>query len=416
MSDMLPTLLLVDPGPPRKRALLELFLKQPVRLFVVVDPDDTWVRTLVPADHLICADVSDTERLAAMVETFRSSGGIVFDGVGTYHERAVVAAALLAQAHGVPGPSIASIARTSHDKIAMRQTLRDAGVATPSFAVVNDLQDLAAAVARIGLPCVVKPVSGADSDSVRKLTCADDIAAAQRSGRAIGSRGRGGNLRPFDGRWLVEAYLDGPLVSVDGIVERSNVRMIGMTEMELGPEPWFNIEVNWMPPRLESGQCAACEELAESVVEALKLDCCGFHAEMRMTHEGPVLVEIAGRIAGGHMPEGYRRSLGIDLTEILTRLWLGQPVIIEPQRRRHVLQKGVFARSEGVLTHLFGAAEAAALPGVTDFQVVTRHGSPVLVYPRASQPLYYYAIEAEDANSLADLAKRVETMVSWTVS
>lgn len=411
-----PALLLVDPGPARKRPLLESFLAQPVRLFALIDSHDDWISGVLPGERIIRAKLPELETAFAAVEAFRRSKGITFDGVGTCHEPAVVAAACLAEAYGLPGPSVLAAKRSSNDKIAMREVLRDSGLPTPAFQVIDNLDDLPAAVAQVGLPCVFKPASGADSVSVRKIVRTADVAEAQSVGRDLEAHRRSDQLPVYNPRWLVEAYLNGPLISVDGVVQRGVGHVIGMTETELGLEPWFNIEVNWMPARFDNETCESCRKLVTTVLAALGFDTCGFHAEIRLTDSGPRLVEIAARIPGGKVPEGYRQSLGIDLAEIMTRLWLGQPVTITPGFRRYVLQKGVFPRQDGVLSNLSGVAEAAGLPGVFDFSVITARGEPAVTYPRASKPIYYYAIEAEDMERLVALSKQVETTVDWTVS
>lgn len=416
MSHDAPTLLLVDPGIARKRPLLESFLAQPVRLFALIDSHDDWVAGVLPGENIIRARLPELETVFAAVEAFRRGRGITFDGVGTCHEPAVVAAAYLAEAYGLPGPSVLAAKRSSNDKIAMREALRDSGLPMPAFQVIDDLDDLPAAVAQVGLPCVFKPASGADSVSVRKIACAADVAEAQAVGREFEARRRSEQLPAYNPRWLVEAYLNGPVISVDGLVKHGAAHVIGMTETELGPEPWFNIEVNWMPPRLDSEACESCRKFVTTVLAALGFDTCGFHAEIRLTDSGPRLIEIAARIPGGKMPEGYRQSLGIDLAKIMTCLWLGQPVPITPEFRRYVFQKGVFPRRDGVLSHLSGVAEAADLPGVFDFSVITARGEPAITYPRASKPIYYYAVEAEDMERLVALSKQVETTVDWEIS
>lgn len=415
MSGSRPRLLLVDPGFARKRPLMEQFLAQPVTLYTVVDNRDDWVADVMPADRIIRADLGSVEAVHKAVEVFLGRLGAAFDGIGTYNEPSVVLAASLAEVFGLPGPTTAAAKRSSSNKIAMREALRGSGLSVPAFAMFDDIDRLPDAVAEVGFPCVFKPASGADSLAVRKITDAADVAAAMAAGHAL-SASRIAQSKPvFDNRWLVESYISGPLIAVDGYVQRGVPHVLGLTEMELGPEPCFNIEANWMPPRIVDAVCDACSKLAASVVRRLGFETCGFHAELRVTDEGPKLIEIAARIAGGRMPEGYLRSQGLDLAEVMTRLWLGQSVAAPSPRRRHVMQKGVFPRRDGAMSRFYGEDEASRLPGVFEFTVITQEGQQVRSYPGDSKPIYYYAIEGSDHQALVELSTQVETLVSWKV-
>ncbi|MFN8891544.1 MAG: ATP-grasp domain-containing protein [Alphaproteobacteria bacterium] len=409
-----PPLLLVDPGPARKRWLMERFLAQPVDLFVLVDTADDWVVPMLPPDRVLRMPLATTPRAEA-VEALLEEKGITIAGLGTYHEPSVTLAAELAERRGLPGPTLAAARRSSSSKLAMRAALASGGVPNPRFAAAADPRALAAAVAAIGYPCVVKPASGADSAGVRKLLGPSDLAAAQLHATALDEARRASGEAIVDLRWMAEEYLSGPLVAVDGIVRNGEVSIFGVTETALGPEPWFNIEANWIPPRLNAASIAALEMAAAAAVRALGFVTCGFHAELRDTPQGPRLIEIAARIAGGAMPKGYLHAQGLDLAAAMTTLWLGGVPDLCPRHSRFVLQEGVFPRTAGTVRTVTGVAQARAVCGLFEFALITQPGEPARVYPDASQPIYYFGIDADDRETLERRRVKVRGAIKWSL-
>lgn len=407
-----PPLLLVDPGPPRKKWLLERFLRQPVELFVLTDPDDRWPDALLPPERIIQAPLA-TKASAEAIATMLAQAAPRFAGVGTCYERSVTLAADLAERWGLPGPSAAAARRSSASKIAMRETLARAGVQATRFAIAADPAGLPAAVAEIGFPCVIKPASGADSAGVRKLCDADDLVAALRDARALDADRRAAGAAIFDPRWMVEEFLSGPLVSIDGIVRHGEATVFGVTETELGPEPWFTIEVNRMPPRLSATSVAALEAAAIAAVRALGFVTCGFHAELRLTPAGPRLIEVAARVAGGEMPKGYFHRHGIDMAAAMTALWLGQAPDLTPRWSRFVLQEGVFPRGDGTLGAIDGIERARAVAGLFDLAQICRPGDRILAGSAAARPIYYFAIEAESRAALEQRRAEIHAAIQW---
>ena len=85
--------------------------------------------------------------------------------------------AVVAQALGLPGPSIHTGFLTS-DKLAMKTCLHEAGVPIPWFAAVTSVDMLHGYVARYGYPLVLKPVDSRGARGVLRLTSDTNLAWA----------------------------------------------------------------------------------------------------------------------------------------------------------------------------------------------------------------------------------------------
>ncbi|WP_161924437.1 ATP-grasp domain-containing protein [Actinomyces sp. 432] len=103
------------------------------------------------ADEFAAVSTTDVEGLLALTRE-RELAGVT--SVGT--DRPVRAIAAVAQAHGLPAVSPETAAACT-DKALMLQAIARAGVPHPRFALATNLDELRAAVAHVGLPCIVKP-------------------------------------------------------------------------------------------------------------------------------------------------------------------------------------------------------------------------------------------------------------------
>jgi hypothetical protein len=283
--------------------------------------------------------------------------------------------------------------------------------------VVRDPEEegLQHAARTVGLPCVVKPVVGGDSYGAIKVESLDQVACAIDQIRQNLASCQDDTFKNFTGLFLVEEYLDGPEVSVDGVVFNSEISVAGTVEFVMGPEPRFAQEADYIPARFEPDILDACQQMARDVVAALGFDNCGFHCEQRITKNGPVLIEAAARLPGGPLQPGYRMSTGVDLTSAVIDIWLGRKPDMQPTAHRCVLQKAVFSRRRGTLRRIVGGERVREMSEVWDFAQIAEPGSAIVTYPDLPVPLYYYAIVADSAAELDHIADRVEALVEIAI-
>ncbi|MET9567341.1 pyridoxal-phosphate dependent enzyme [Streptomyces tauricus] len=320
------------------------------------------------------AVICDTEDDTAVRDAARSAAaGRTVAGVTTTSDFYLAHTARLARALGVPGhaPDTAVACR---DKSLTRAALRDAGVPQPAHAVVDSVDCVAAAVARVGLPCVVKPVDGSGSQDVR--WCADETTALTLAARILaGTENARGQMRA--GKVLVEEFVDGPEYSVEMFCADGEARCVGVTQRTTTELPYF-VEIGHLFPAVLPSTAQA--ELAETARQALKA--IGFergpaHVEVRLTPAGPAVIEINGRLAGGMIPELVRAATGIDLLDQQVRAATGRPLRLTADRAGHAGLRFLTAADTGLLTGVTGTAEAARVPGVEAVVVTGTPGRPV---------------------------------------
>jgi cysteine synthase/biotin carboxylase len=313
-------------------------------------------------------------------------------GVTTTSEYYLELCAELADAHGLPGNPAEAIA-ICRNKARTRAALDAAAIRQPQWIAVTDPDEVPAAVARIGLPCVVKPADGSGSTLVR--LCASEESAAKQVAEIIAVTQNVRGL-PTVRTALIEEFLDSPEFSVEVFSVEGRHQVIGATRKRLGEPPYF----------VEIGHTFPAEAPTDVVTAAL--DAVGFrwgatHTELRLTSDGPAIVEINARLAGGMIPELVRLATGIDLLEQQLRAAIGLPLLLSPTRNRFAGIRFLLAPSPGVLTAVYGVEEAQRIPGIDRVVITAAEDTAVLPAQDFSHRLGY-AVAAGDSPDEVDAA------------
>jgi len=265
----------------------------------------------------------------------------------------------------------ASVLRISQDRVDEKTFLNNAGVATAPWAAVGSRQELDDAVARLGLPAVLKTTRlGYDGKGQAMLRCAADLDAAweRLSPRPLVLEGFVDFAMEIS--VVVARGADGNVAAFDAVENRHRDHILDLT---------------LAPARISVAVEQAAQAIARRVVEAL--DLIGLLAvEMFVDNTGQVLVnEIAPRphnsghwtidacpasqfemhiraIAGLPLPPAVRHS-----DAVMKNLIGPEGMALWP----------VALAEPGIIPHLYGKAEA--LPG-------RKMGHVTRLFPRGALP------------------------------
>jgi cysteine synthase A len=333
--------------------------------------------------QVVRCDTNNADALAAAVTAVADRA--LLAGVTTTSEFYLEPVAALALRLGLPGNPLAAV-RACRDKSLTRAALDRAGVPQPLWATVRDAAQVPAAVARVGLPCVVKPVDDSGSNAVRLCSTVDEAVRHSTDILALISNVRG---QPTAGTVLVESYLDGTEVSVEMFADADRHTCVAISRKVLTGRPYF-VECQHIFPADLPGPMEA--ELADTVTAALGatgLTMGAAHVEVRLTAAGPAVVEINARLAGGMIPELVRIATGVDLLEQQLRAALRLPVLLPERAARYAGVRFLTSPEAGVLEQVAGLPQARAVPGVERVTVTappgTRVAPPTSAYDRLAQ-------------------------------
>ncbi|MEV0899959.1 pyridoxal-phosphate dependent enzyme [Actinoplanes sp. NPDC049802] len=313
-------------------------------------------------------------------------------GVTTTSDFYVPMAAELTTWLGLPGNPVDAVT-TCRDKAALRRVLDAAHVPQPRFATVTEAGAVDAAVAAVGLPCVVKPAG--ESGSTGVLLCATRQHAEDQVRDILAVRVNARGL-PAIRTALVEQYLSGAEYSVELFTWKGETRCIGITEKSVTGFPHFVEHRHVFPAALSPVVAARLESTARDAVRAAGIENGPTHTELRLTDDGPAVIEVNPRLAGGMIPELIRLATGTGILEQQLRVALGQAPEPVAEPVRYAAIQFLLATREGRLDGVDGTAEARAVDGVEHVAVTARPGATVRP-PRDAYDRLGYVIASGDS-------------------
>jgi argininosuccinate lyase len=312
----------------------------------------------------LSVNTDDIEALVAACRGLSQAGRLA--GVTSSSEYFVETAAAVASRLGLPGADPEAV-RECRDKWKQCLRLEAAGVGVPRFDVAASAPAAAEAARIIGLPVVVKPVSGSGSVGVKLCERAED-ASAHAAALLRQAHNERGQLLP---RYvLIEQLIIGPEYSV----ETMGTNVIGITSKRLGPLPHF-VEIGHdFPAFLSERENEIILQTAHDALKALNLGWGPAHIELRLGSCGPKVIEVNPRLAGGFIPELVRLACGVDMIAETIRQVSGGTPRLDRTRRRYASLRFILAPQDGVLSARNTLAAAAQVAGVVETRMYLEPG------------------------------------------
>src|SRR5437867_10787983 len=208
----------------------------------------------------------------------------------------------------------------------MKEVFRDAGLNIPWFRNLPIDPSPEPALLAISYPCVLKPLSlSASQGVVRPNNREEFLAAAARVRRLLKSPEILATREPNLDQMLVEGYIPGKEVAVEGLLTDGVLRVLAIFDKPDPLEgPYFEETIYVTPSRLPESVQRAIEKCATDAVRALGLSHGPVHAEFRINDDGLWPLEVAPRPIGGLCARSLRFSFEggsepIGLGELLLR-------------------------------------------------------------------------------------------------
>ncbi|MFE9909856.1 ATP-grasp domain-containing protein [Streptomyces clavifer] len=340
------------------------FLTRDLQHYLRSAPEGTQ-HPLLTARNVVTAPTNDVGTLLPQAERLHEA--LRFDGVITSCDYYLPTAARIAARLGLPGPAAEAMENACR-KDATRRILDAAGLPGPRFAVCTDAVAAAEAARAIGYPLVVKPVDLCAGMLVRRVDDETELAAACDALAGFPVNARGQLRTPHI---LLEEFLRGPEVSVETVSYAGTTHVVGVTDKSVGGAPAFIETGHMFPAALGPDDLAAATGTALRAGAALGLDDVVAHTEIKLTPDGPRVVEVNPRPAGNRITELVRHVTGIDLAAACVDVALGR----EPDLRRRDtgLRSAAIGflvpEAAGTLASVEGAAGMRDADGVLEVQM-----------------------------------------------
>jgi hypothetical protein len=315
------------------------------------------------------------------------------DGILALGDRPAVAAAYAARGLGIHYNHPAAV-EACRSKLRMREVFRGAGLPVPWFRSVPLAPPPEPALVGVSYPCVLKPLSLSASQGVVRANNRDEFrAAAHRLRRLLESPEIQATREPHLDQMLVEGYIPGREVAVEGLLTDGSLRILAFFDKPDPLEgPYFEETIYVTPSRLSTSQQDAIEKCTIGSVRALGLSQGPIHAEFRVNEEGVWPIEVAPRPIGGLCARALRfgeKDAGatIGLEELLLCHALGMPGSDWPREQYSSGVMMIPVPKSGVLEKVEGEEVARATPGITELHITARLRDYIAAWPEGSSYL-----------------------------
>lgn len=391
-------------------------------IFLATSPNyPDWVEKIVPRERMVFTNTYDSEKLITDVAAFIHNTKIRFDAVTTFFEMNVVQTADLAYLLDYPFISPRSARKTSGNKLLMRTACQEKGIPMPKFTVFSNEKGGFGALKKIGVPAVLKPVKSGHSFGAIFIDKLDKRVFDKLLKRAKDQLDSNADewMHYYDlykNDFLIEEYLGGPVLSVDGLVQDKRIMICGISEFDMSPTPLFIQEAVTIPADFKQVTKDRCFKYTKKVVEVLELDNCAFHCELRLTKKGPVLIEIAARPPGGNMTLAYKNAYDIDIIGMYLDICLGKKVNHRMKDHKNVIMhRSLFSQDWGELTRMEGVQKLKRMPYFTLYWAAKKGD---FFYPSAAiqKSIAYYQIKAGSWKEINNFQSEVEKTLHYTLS
>ena len=399
---MAPSVMLVLPTR-SYRAAAFLAAARDLRLEVVVAADEPSSLGSLMADRTLTLDPSHPEDAAQRAVAFAARHPV--SAVVGVDEAAVSAAAHIAAGLGLRHSSVEAVSAT-RDKRELRRRLAARAIAQPVSTAITSAatpQELHDAAARVGFPCVVKPVDLAASRGVIRANAPAELeAAVARTGRLLR---RPELCQPDPAPLLVESFIPGPEVAVEGLLDGGTLHVLAVLDKPDTPDgPFFEETLLVAPSRLSTDSLDQLVRLTETAVSAIGLREGPIHAELRLAPAGAAVIEVAARSIGGRCSGALRFGDGESLEAKILRQACGLPLgdLTVPGGAAALM---IPIPGAGNLERVEGVAAARAVLGVIAVDITVAPGALLEPLPEGDRYLGFLIARAADADG-AELAAR----------
>lgn len=357
----------------REYALASLAARYEVTLIAPEAP--SWQAKYVDTHRI--ADTTDAHKLFPSVADLR--GEVAEAAVVTWDEWSLAAVSSVAARLGLRAmdPAAAKICR---DKYATRQALEAAGMAAVRHAPAASEDEAVAAAEAIGFPVVVKPRTLGGSFGVMVARDADGLRQAYRLAAASRLQGAG-----TADTVLVEEYVEGPELSVDSTVVDGVVTPVCVARKRLGPQPYFEEVGHLVTGWKDEPWAEAVVELVRDSHRAVGVDYGVTHTELRVSADGPRLIELNGRLGGDLIPHVHQLATGIDLAVAAAEIAFERTPDVTPTRALSGEIRFLYPSYDGTIDRVV-LPDPSEVDGLVEAVALVEPGDELQLPPRGLTP------------------------------
>ena len=206
---------------------------------------------------------------------------------------------------------------------------------------------------------------------------------------------------------MVEEYMEGPEVSVEGIIVNRELHIITITDKLVTPLPFFvelgHSEPSQLPTEVQNNIC----HVVHKAVEAIGIINGTCHAELKITDDGPKIVEIAARLGGDYITSRLvPLSTGVDLVGNSILLALHRPISIDKTKAQGSAIRFIGGNT-GIIKSISIPDDVTQNDGIDEVQIYVKPGDVVHELHSSNDRLGHVIAHAATAAEAIERAEKV---------
>jgi len=311
----------------------------------------------------------------------------------------------VARAFGLPGVSPES-AFISVNKDCFREKLKEAGIFTPDFLITEDIHSIPKKLFSMTFPLVVKPVDSMGSRGVKKIFSHTEFSSAVVEATGFSRRKK----------VIIEEFLEGNEFSLDACMIDGKCYPLGFADRVIEYEPFF-VETGYsMPSVLGAEERKSMISLMEKASQAIGVYDGIVKGDLKLTEEGPVLIEMAVRLSGNRMSsDAIPISCGVDAVGISLDIALGKKKIPPNPEYEKGYAYRAFLPASGVVKKICGIEKARAMKGVVDLVLYIKEGDEKKPFTCSADSVGYVIAKGETREIAEQRAQKVIETVYFDI-
>lgn len=290
------------------------------------------------------------------------------------------------------------------DKSAMRERLKKSGVPIPNFFSCRNFDEFTDAIRKFSNYCIVKPADNAASRGVKLIDKNLTKSELEEQYNFTKHYSRNGVV-------MVEEFMTGPEVSVECFIVNGKPNVIAITDKLVTSLPYFvelgHSEPSQLPEDVQNG----IRNIAILAIKAIGIQNGVSHVELKITPNGPKIVEIAARLGGDYITAKLvPLSTGVDMVKNSIFLALRRPFDIEKTLNCGSAIRFITA-PKGVVKEIKIEKNPLEIEGVKDFQLNVKVGDSVADVKSSNDRIGFVITQAKTAKEAIEIAERALSYV-----
>ncbi len=284
------------------------------------------------------------------------------------------------------------------DKSAMRERLKKFNVPIPQFFICHNFEEFKKSIEALHNYCIVKPADNAASRGVKLIDKELSTNELQEQYDFTKNYSRNGIV-------MVEEFMTGAEVSVESFIVNGEPNIITITDKLVTPLPYFvelgHSEPSQLPEDVQNG----IRNIAIQAIKAIDIQNGVSHVELKITPDGPKIVEIAARLGGDYITAKLvPLSTGVDMVKNSIFLALRRPFDIEKTLNCGSAIRFITA-PKGVVKEIKIEKNPLEIEGVKDFQLNVKVGDSVADVKSSNDRIGFVITQAKTAKEAIEIAE-----------